>query len=123
MTTDADDIRRISDEAISRKEVEDRQRKLREQQSKEARRLAVMSRAAELFEAILVEITKLANKGSKSHNHNYNADYEKDRWQAEAIADEAKGRGFKVRFKSQEANMGDSSAPGWTTFYWLEISW
>ena len=119
----ADDMRQVSNKATAQRESQERAKAIREAQEKESRRLNIMSRSAEIFEPVMKKINEAASAGRTEYRHSYGSYYDYDVWQAEAVAEEAKAHGFKVSFKSEEANMGDSAAPGWTTFHWLEISW
>lgn len=121
--SEVNEIRRIQYEAVSKRERKEKSRKQREQKEKEAQRAHVMSQASHLFDEILPLIELEAKQGNSSYHHSYDGDFQQARFVAEAIADEAEKRGFRAEFKQERSNMGDSAAPGWTTFYWLDISW
>jgi hypothetical protein len=121
--TPAAKMRRLAREAAERLESEERTKAALLLQEKEYKRLEVMSRAKELFVPVMEKIKEAANNGQTFYNHRYWHENETTRWEAQAVAKEAKSHGFKAQFKSEESDMGDSAAPCWTTFYWLEIDW
>jgi len=129
MTIDVTDIRRIQNEANARQEIEEREKRLREHRQSEAKRLAILSQAKELFEPVLEEIKKEAAAGRNFYRHSYGEDtrygsvHQDSRWKADAIEEEARLRGFKTAWRKEDHDMGDSAAPCLITSYWLEISW
>ena len=129
MTITAVDIRAVTNKVISMHQLEEAQRRTREYQERESRRLTIMARAVELFEHVLEEIKKEAAAGRNSYHYSYGMDSrhgrvgEESQFKAEAIEQEARNRGFKTSFEYEDSNLGDSAAPCFVTNYWLEIGW
>lgn len=119
----ADEMRAFANIAQAKKEREEANKRRREYEEKEARRLAIMARSDELFAPVLEKIKAAASRGETKISHYYAGSREDTKWEAQAIAEEARSHGFKAEHKSEETNHGDSAAPGWDTSYWLEIKW
>lgn len=122
MTT-ADEMRSIQSASLASKQNEELLIAQKEYRAKEDKRLEIMSRAKELFEPVLDKIKEEAKRGYSLHSVPYDGNIEDEEFKIEAIAHEARSHGFRTERRREDANMGDSAAPGWTTFYWLNISW
>lgn len=119
---DANDLKSIQTDAVARKNEENRRREIAERQRLAAKRQAIMDRSTELFEDVLPHLKEEAEKGYSHYHYSY-GDSQENFWLAEAVAEEARKRGFKTKFDSSESDMGDSSAPCRVTFRWVDISW